>query len=60
MRNYDMESFIVGAIIVVAAGYAGYRLFAKPSCGCGSDCACSGKKKTAEKGSDNGSCNCGK
>lgn len=55
-----MESFIVGAIIVVAAGYAGYRLFAKPSCGCGSDCACSGKKKTAEKGSDNGSCNCGK
>lgn len=55
-----MEAIIVGAIIVVAGGYAIYRLFVKPSCGCGSGCACSGDTKDKKNGSGHSGCNCGK
>jgi len=57
------ETIIVGAIILVAAGYTVYRLFFKPSCGCGSDCGySSGKSKDKTKGcsKEQGSCCCGK
>lgn len=59
-----MESVIVGAIILAAAAYAGYRLFAKPSCGCGDcgGCACSssGPKKDSKNACAHQGCNCGK
>lgn len=42
-----LENIIVGIILVAAAGFTVYRLFFRPSCGCGSDCGC-----------DKGSCNC--
>ncbi|MDR0549984.1 MAG: hypothetical protein LBI10_11335 [Deltaproteobacteria bacterium] len=36
-----MQTIIVAAILVAAAGITVYRIFFKPSCGCG----CGGKKK---------------
>lgn len=68
-----LENIIVGAIILAAAAFAVYRLFFRPSCGCGSDCACAGQKgkeSTSEAGGtaaspgtccgENGKCCCGK
>ncbi|MDR1607057.1 MAG: FeoB-associated Cys-rich membrane protein [Deltaproteobacteria bacterium] len=36
-----MQEVIVGLILLAAAGITVYRIFFKPSCGCG----CGGKKK---------------
>lgn len=46
-----MESIIVGAIILAAAAYAGYRLFVRRDCGCGKGSACeSGVKQNGRSG----------
>lgn len=59
-----LENIIVGVILVAAAGFTVYRLFFRPSCGCGSDCGC-GKGKCGCSGpdedhKDGGGCCCGK
>lgn len=35
-----IEKIVVGIILVVAAGFTVYRLFFRPSCGCGPECGC--------------------
>lgn len=50
------DAIIVGAIVLAAAGYAVYRLFARRSCGCG----CGTVKSPRNLGSSQtGSCSCG-
>ncbi len=44
-----LENILVGIILVAAAAFTVYRLFFRPSCGCGSDCGCA-----------KGGCECGK
>ncbi len=56
------EMIIVAAAIAAAAAYTVYRIFARPSCGCGGACGghspVSGGKHTC-CGGDSG-CGCGK
>ena len=61
------DSIIVGAIVLAAAGYALYRLFMRPSCGCCGDCRSSrparpqdGCQSGACHGDAGHSCSCGK
>lgn len=56
----NMESIIVGLIILAAAVFAVYRLFFKRDCGCASDCDCSSSgKKPGDCDSGKGT-DCGK
>ncbi len=62
-----LDTIIVGAILLAAAGYAVYRLFMRPSCGCGCDgCSSAPSKRpddsrsTACSGNGAGGCSCGK
>ena len=61
------DSIIVGAIVLAAAGYALYRLFMRPSCGCDCDCCPSRPAKQLDNrqpgtchGDAGNSCSCGK
>ncbi len=48
------EGMLVGAIVLAAALFALYRLFVRPKCACGCDCA-------AVRGAGkDGPCSCGK
>ena len=62
-----LDTIIVGAIILAAAGYAIYRLFMRPSCGCDCDgCSSSPPRhpktngSTTCSGNGTGGCSCGK
>ena len=50
------DAIIVGAIVLAAAGYALYRLFMRPSCGCGCDCCSSRPSRPEISHNDNCSC----
>ncbi len=61
-----LETLVVGVIVIAAAGYAIYRTFKAPSCGCGSGCGCSPGKgapqgmPTDKKTSCGSGCQCKK
>lgn len=48
-----IEKIAVGIILVVAAGFTVYRLFFRPSCGCGPGCGC-GRDLDSPKGGCSG------
>jgi hypothetical protein len=51
----DMETILVGAIVLVAAAYAVYRLFVRRDCGCGRGSAC---ESAVKQGGQSGSGGC--
>ena len=63
-----LETIVVMALVGIAAAYAIYRLFRSPSCGCGSNCACTAPKsfgdladkKNPTKSSRGSNCQCKK